>query len=523
MGRKAKVQVLLAALISGPLSAQTYDPTLITPQIIGTPQTMTPLSLGDDNTRSINLGFSFQYFGQTYTSAWVSSNGFVSFNGPDDLCCNGYSMSQAPRNTIYAYWTDLISGPNPYYRLSQDGALFGWYGTNEYGTSNKNTFEIELYANGNIQINYGAVANTYHYVSAGLTGPTSSDNVQLFYGRDVSGLNYQSGLFSLVKPAEIPTPVVVAPTPAPTVAPNPVTQTASTPQTTTMTALQTQVQAVEAVTQSVAPSPAETVQATQAVASDPVVAASPAPTETERTATTATVATTTTQEASVASQEAAPPPPGGIPGMPVIMVAGMRVQAQETTQAATVEAKRDTAKEKLYSGAVESADALKSDTVIVVRTQDVGTLADYDAQYNQKFGEQKTTDTFDVTYSLDPVSGPTFGPTITTNINDTFSSSGQAQQLNVLNMTNMQTEMASGTPTDIGDVNASDQEAMLQLAAVPAGYGSYTQARIPDMPFYRPRDIYENKRIPDANLALYRLLVSQDRKWRDMTEEQYGR
>ncbi len=43
----------------GSASAQTYDPTLLPPQINGAPTTMTPLNLGDDATRRVSLGFEF--------------------------------------------------------------------------------------------------------------------------------------------------------------------------------------------------------------------------------------------------------------------------------------------------------------------------------------------------------------------------------------------------------------------------------------------------------------------------------
>lgn len=187
-------------LLASPLAAQTYEPVLIQPQIIGSPQTMTPLNGGDDSTRFVQLGFPFEYYGQTFTSAWVSSNGFVSFYGPANLCCNGEPIEQAQRNTIYAYWTDLISSPNPYYRTTDSLALFGWYGTKEYGTGNNVTVEIGLFSDGKIQFNYGSLANTYHTVTAGITGPTSTDNVSLFYGRDVRFLQNQSGILAPLTP-----------------------------------------------------------------------------------------------------------------------------------------------------------------------------------------------------------------------------------------------------------------------------------------------------------------------------------
>ena len=530
MGRKAKVQVLLAALIAWPVWAQTYNPTLIPPQIIGSPQGMNPLNLGDDNTRAVNLGFTFDYYGKSYTSAWVSSNGFVSFQSPADLCCNGYPMDQSQRNTIYGYWTDLISGGNPYYKSIDNGILFGWYGTKEYGTNNSETFEIALYGNGNIQINYGNVANTYHYVSAGLTGPTTSDNLELFYGRNVQNLSNQSGLITLLKPVEVQSPVVVTPTPVPTVAPNPVaaapTQTATVQtiqpvetQTTTVDAV-----AVATITPQLATDPTPTAQVAETT-SEVVASTSTTTEQTTQQATTTT--TTTTQQDAKEEQKDAPLPPGGIPG--VFVATAQPGKSSDAAQ--QIEIKKEKPKEVANTEMALASEA-KRDSVIAVNAQDVETLAKLDAQYTQKYGEQRTSETVDVTYSLDPQSGTTFGQVtsvagqpnpvpVVSFSTTTDTASGQAQQLILLNLGNMQTEMSAGTPTDIGDVNASDREAMLQLAAAPAGYSSYTQARIPDAPFYRPRDIYQNSRIPDANMALYRLLSGQDARWQQMVDEQY--
>lgn len=573
MGRKAKV--LLAALISAPLAAQTYDPTLIPPQIIGSPQGMNPLNLGDDNTRAVNLGFTFDYYGTSYTSAWVSSNGFVSFNGPDDLCCNGYPMNQSPRNTIYGYWTDLISGGNPYYKSIDNGILFGWYGTKEYGTNNSETFEIALYANGNIQINYGNVANTYHYVAAGLTGPTTSDNLQLFYGTNVQNLSNQSGLFTLLKPVEEQPPVAIAPTPTPTAAPTPVQITPVQSAAIQAAPTETQEVAVQTTATITPQSTPEPVQTTQVAATDTVVATPTEAAPVEQTTTTAEqttqqaetqqtvqVATVQVQQETKEEQKEAPLPPGGIPGVPVLFAANSSQPAKTATSETVqqVEIKKDRPR---YAASIELATLtdLSKDAVMVVGSQDIEALAKLDDQYTQKYGDQKTSDTVDVTYSLDPKNGSAFGQIMSgngeddpapvssfssasdgistnqvatvsqasrqdapvvalTTTTDNFSVSGQSQQFLLLNM---QTEMSSGTPRDIGDVSKDEAQAMAQLAVTPVGYSAYTQARIPDMPFYRPKDIYLNKRIPDANMALYRMMRGQDRLWDKMTEEQYGR
>jgi hypothetical protein len=168
---------------------------------------MTPLNLGDDNTARVSLGFEFDYWGQTFTDAWVSSNGFVSFQSAANLCCNGEPLDRAQRNTIYGYWSDLISYTgNPYYRRDDNSILFGWYGTNEYGTNNSSTFEIGLFSDGKIQLNYGTLGfSGWRDFTAGITGPNPEDNIPLFYGRNAQYLQNQSGILSWVAPTPIVT------------------------------------------------------------------------------------------------------------------------------------------------------------------------------------------------------------------------------------------------------------------------------------------------------------------------------
>ena len=204
------MQAAILLTCATPVYAQTYEPALVPPQILGSPTTMTPLSLGDDASRRISLGFEFEYWGQTFTDAWVSSNGFVSFRGAANLCCSGRPLEQAQRNTIYAYWSDLVSYTgNPYYRRDDGSILFGWYGTSEYNTNNSSTFEIGLFANGDILLNYGSLGfSGSRDFSAGITGPSAGDNISLFFGRNAQSLQNQSSIFTRSAPE--PEPEIVA-------------------------------------------------------------------------------------------------------------------------------------------------------------------------------------------------------------------------------------------------------------------------------------------------------------------------
>ena len=181
---------LLAAigLMAMPASAQTFDVVQVSgPNVnwVDITNTGVALRLGDDSSRPVDLGLAFPFYDQKFTSAFISSNGFINFTANFNGCCSGQPMANAPRNGIYAYWTDLISGVSPYVQTltAPDGFKYfvaEWI-TNEYGTNNLEKFEIMLGEDGRIGLSYASTANRYHIVSAGVTGPSSGENTQFYY------------------------------------------------------------------------------------------------------------------------------------------------------------------------------------------------------------------------------------------------------------------------------------------------------------------------------------------------------
>jgi len=158
------------------------------------PALMTSLNLGDDQVSGrISLGFAFEFFGETYDSVEVSSNGFLSFGdlGSNSRCCNGQPLDDgnAPLLSIFGLWTDLIpnyEGGDVLYTTitNPDGTrefILQWKAVSEYINGQLNTFEIRLRENGDIYLNYGDVSIVQHNVSIGLTGADASQIAQLTY------------------------------------------------------------------------------------------------------------------------------------------------------------------------------------------------------------------------------------------------------------------------------------------------------------------------------------------------------
>jgi hypothetical protein len=488
------LQVILLACAT-PVFAQTYEPALIPPQINGAPTTMTPLRLGDDNTRNVALGFEFEYWGQTFTDAWVSSNGFVSFQSGAHLCCNGQPIEMAQRNTIYAYWSDLISFTgNPYYRRDNGSILFGWYGVQEYGTNNSSTFEIGLFADGKIQLNYGNLGfNGGHTFTAGITGPTASDNISLFYGRNAQFLQNQSGILSWI----MPQPEVVAvdcnvtpmdpscPPAAVDVIPDPAAAIAEAVEQSTDLEPEEMAQ-VQEVAETALERAEEVVEAAETTtpADEPEAAAE----EVENTA-----------EVSVAEASAAE----RLDPNEVAALAAVGLTAEDSAQ------QQDAAAQD----AQQAQGSLQSQAGTMQETQDASASSTFTVRFDNAFGGSF-------------VQGPTMSVAQGSSPLDMAISAGSpmsvANTVEALGLGSTQPTVSGGNaPQSDSGVSDSESETISAMGAVP-GFAAYTQASLQDRAdFYAVRDIYRNRRLRDANFELYRLMQTNDARWQEMVDEQY--
>lgn len=163
----------------------------------------------DDGTVHINLGHNFPYYGGVFTDAWMSSNGFIMLYDPvnsfgnsntwNNGCCSGFNPSG---NGYFSYmiaplWTDLMdpdgSGDAGYYVKTNEGvSSFLWYNVVEFGTSNTNTFEVNLWPDGSFDFIYDEVDITNHSTWIGFTGDTTYVNPAGQY-EEVNELQYAQG------------------------------------------------------------------------------------------------------------------------------------------------------------------------------------------------------------------------------------------------------------------------------------------------------------------------------------------
>ncbi len=117
----------------------------------------------DDGYALVTLasGHSVALYGTTYTSFYVGTNGYITFGSYD----TAYSESLAnhfnkPR--VSALFDDLnITSPGTCTKKElADRVVITWLNVTEYNANNSNTFQIELFYDGQITISYLAIAAT---------------------------------------------------------------------------------------------------------------------------------------------------------------------------------------------------------------------------------------------------------------------------------------------------------------------------------------------------------------------------
>src|SRR5262249_54825410 len=147
--------------------------------------TGTPLvNLGDDEVRGpLPLGFTFNFFGTSYTTLNLSSNGFLNFTGDfNSGCCSGQPLPTpgSPDRIIAGWWDDLSppgGGSVTYQTLGAPGSrtfiaefknvpAFG-------GPGALSTFEFKLFeGSNNIEVHYQQALSQGNTHSAGIENQT---------------------------------------------------------------------------------------------------------------------------------------------------------------------------------------------------------------------------------------------------------------------------------------------------------------------------------------------------------------
>jgi gliding motility-associated-like protein len=126
----------------------------------------TQLFMGDDTQQGpFNIGFTFCYFGNTYTQFWVGSNGWISFSAGQPTTFTSAAIPNAgffiPKNCILGPWQDWHPGVGGQIRYQVQGVapcrklVVSWLGVPMFGcTQTTGTFHIVIYESTNVIENH---------------------------------------------------------------------------------------------------------------------------------------------------------------------------------------------------------------------------------------------------------------------------------------------------------------------------------------------------------------------------------
>ena len=118
----------------------------------------TPLTIGEDQYVQVQItgGHSVRLYGTQYTSFWVSDNGYVTFGSGDGTYTESLAQHFAlPR--IAPLFDDLSVDDPPgsvTWQQFDDRVVVSYVNVPEYSSTSSNTFQIEMFFDGRITINF---------------------------------------------------------------------------------------------------------------------------------------------------------------------------------------------------------------------------------------------------------------------------------------------------------------------------------------------------------------------------------
>jgi len=186
----------------------TVDQCSVNPQSSPTcPGYKTYYNMSDDGYAQVNLPFAFPFYGNTYTTSYMFTNGVIGFLNTNlhGYCCDGVDLNQQRfagstswNFGIYALNTDLYPGPNSQFYTQQTdngtGLKYTWDRVVEIGTNNENTFSVNIKDSGYIGINYQQVnLSPWRNPLIGIAGDVSQGQYSQYYYGPASNLPNMAG------------------------------------------------------------------------------------------------------------------------------------------------------------------------------------------------------------------------------------------------------------------------------------------------------------------------------------------
>ena len=140
---------------------------------------------GDDATSApVAIGMDFPFYGSTFNSVRICTNGFISFTDAATAYDNqALPNAGAPANLVAPFWDDMDFGTTPRVYTHNDGARFivSWVGAPHYESGGPYTFQAILYPSGEIRYQYQSLAAPLNSATAGIQNAAKNVGLNVAY------------------------------------------------------------------------------------------------------------------------------------------------------------------------------------------------------------------------------------------------------------------------------------------------------------------------------------------------------
>jgi len=147
----------------------------------------------DESGESIDIGFSFPFYGQDYNECIINPNGWIGFGNDNDAWDNiAIPSTSAPRPAIFGFWDDLnpvndncnsCSG-NVYHHTDGD-RLVVWFDNVShwpgYFDNSIYNFQIVIYSTGDIKLNYDSMSGDFSSATIGMQNTQGNAGLQMSF------------------------------------------------------------------------------------------------------------------------------------------------------------------------------------------------------------------------------------------------------------------------------------------------------------------------------------------------------
>ncbi|MBD3867002.1 MAG: S8 family serine peptidase [Acidobacteria bacterium] len=152
---------------------------------IGTPVNLGTGSIDDRNSGPIDMGMSVPFYGNTFTSVNVCSNGWLSFTSTStDLSNSALPGTGSPENLLAAFHDDLrftSAGAEAHYYNDGSRFIVQYTDVQKYYSTGSLTFQVILYQDGRIVYQYLTMEGTLNSATIGIQNDARDDGLTVVY------------------------------------------------------------------------------------------------------------------------------------------------------------------------------------------------------------------------------------------------------------------------------------------------------------------------------------------------------